>query len=97
MARTLCFHLDKHRDPAIAAGLRLHRVDVTTTPDACLLSTEDEEHIIDALLARGELTETTRYLPSRHWSCHRTPSSAQLPAGQIYLLRAGRGMYYQMT
>ena len=73
MARTLCFHLDKHRDPAIAAGLRLHRVDVTTTPDACLLSTEDEEHIIDALLARGELTETTRYLPSRHWSCHRTP------------------------
>jgi predicted nuclease of predicted toxin-antitoxin system len=49
MARTIRFHLDEHCDPAIAAGLRLHRVDVTTTPDAGLLSAEDEEHIAYAL------------------------------------------------
>ena len=38
-------HSDEYCDPAIAAGLRLHRVDVTTNPDAGLLSAEDEEHI----------------------------------------------------
>ena len=45
MARTRRFHSDEYCDPAIAAGLRLHRVDVTTNPDAGLLSAEDEEHI----------------------------------------------------
>ena len=45
MARTIRFHLDENCDPAIAAGLRLHRVDVTTTNDAGLLGAEDEEHI----------------------------------------------------
>ncbi|MGO8899963.1 MAG: DUF5615 family PIN-like protein [Isosphaeraceae bacterium] len=33
----------------MAAGLRLHRVDVTTAPDAGLLSARDEEHIAYAL------------------------------------------------
>ena len=45
MSRTIRFHLDEHCDPAIAAGLRLHGVDVTTTPDVDLLGAEDEEHI----------------------------------------------------
>jgi predicted nuclease of predicted toxin-antitoxin system len=45
MPRTIRFHLDENCDPAIAAGLRLHGVDVTTTPDARLLNAEDEEHI----------------------------------------------------
>jgi hypothetical protein len=45
MPRTIRFHLDEHCDPAIAAGLRLHGVDVTTTPEAHLLSAEDEEHV----------------------------------------------------
>ncbi len=49
MARTIRFHLDEHCDPAIAAGLRLHKVDVTTTPDAGLLHARDEEHIAHAL------------------------------------------------
>ncbi len=52
MARTIRFHLDEHCDPVIAAGLRLHRVDVTTTPDAGLLSARDEEHIAYALRTR---------------------------------------------
>jgi Domain of unknown function (DUF5615) len=49
MARTIRFHLDEHCDPAIAAGLRVHGVDVTTTADAGLRSAEDEQHIAYAL------------------------------------------------
>ena len=49
MARTIRFHLDENCDGAIAAGLRQHSVDVTTTPDAGLLSAEDEQHIAYAL------------------------------------------------
>jgi hypothetical protein len=45
MARTIRFHLDEHCDPAIAAGLRLHRVDVTTTAQAGLFGAEDVEHV----------------------------------------------------
>jgi len=45
MPRTTRFHLDEHCDPAIAAGLRLHGVDVTTTPEAGLLHAQDEDHI----------------------------------------------------
>src|SRR5215210_5022964 len=45
MPRTIRFHLDENCDPAIARGLRVHGVDVTTTPEAGLLSAEDEEHI----------------------------------------------------
>jgi predicted nuclease of predicted toxin-antitoxin system len=45
MARTIRFHLDEHCDPAIAAGLRLHGVDVTTTAQAGLFGAEDVEHV----------------------------------------------------
>ena len=49
MPRTIRFHLDEHCDPAIARGLRLHGVDVTTTHDAGLLQAEDEDYIAYAL------------------------------------------------
>jgi hypothetical protein len=49
MSRTIRFHLDEHCDPAIAAGLRLHGVDVTTTAEAGLLRAEDEEHLAYAI------------------------------------------------
>ena len=39
------FHLDEHVDPAIAHGLRLRGIDVTTTGDANLLSAPDESHL----------------------------------------------------
>jgi predicted nuclease of predicted toxin-antitoxin system len=45
MPRTIRFHLDEHCDPAIAAGLRLHGVDVTTTVEVGLRTAEDDEHI----------------------------------------------------
>lgn len=43
------FHLDEHVDPAIAAGLRRHGIDVTTTVDAQLISAEDAEHVAFAM------------------------------------------------
>ena len=45
MSRTIRFHLDEHCDPAIAAGLRLHGVDVTSTAEAGLLHARDEDHL----------------------------------------------------
>src|SRR5262249_32511986 len=45
MPRTIRFHLDEHVDPAIAAGLRRHGIDVTTTADAGLLHAPDEDHV----------------------------------------------------
>ena len=57
MPRTIRFHLDEHCDPAIAAGLRLHGVEVTTTPEAGLLHARDEEHIAYAV-ASGRIIFT---------------------------------------
>lgn len=45
MPRTIRFHLDEHCASGIAAGLRLHGVDVTITPEAGLIHAEDVEHI----------------------------------------------------
>lgn len=39
------FHLDEHVDLAIAHGLRLRGIDVTTTNDANLLNALDESHL----------------------------------------------------
>jgi hypothetical protein len=46
------FHLDEHVDPAIAIGLRRRGIDVTTTPDAELLTADDPEHVTFALRER---------------------------------------------
>jgi predicted nuclease of predicted toxin-antitoxin system len=45
MARTIRYHLDENCDPRIAAGLRLHGIDVTTTPESGLLNASDEEQL----------------------------------------------------
>jgi Domain of unknown function (DUF5615) len=45
MPKTIRFHLDENCDAAIAAGLQLHGVDVTTTADAGLGGAIDEEHV----------------------------------------------------
>ena len=57
MPRTIRFHLDEHCDPAIARGLRLHGVEVTTTSEAGLLHAEDEVHIAYGL-ASGRVVFT---------------------------------------
>jgi predicted nuclease of predicted toxin-antitoxin system len=51
MPRTIRFHLDEHCDPAIAAGLRHHGIDVTTTPEAGLIGATDEQQVAYVLPA----------------------------------------------
>ena len=43
MPRTIPIHLDENGSKAIATGLRLHGIDVTTTPEVGLLGAIDEE------------------------------------------------------
>jgi hypothetical protein len=43
------FHLDEHVDTAVAQGLRLRKIDVTTTAEAGLLGAPDEVHLAFAL------------------------------------------------
>jgi predicted nuclease of predicted toxin-antitoxin system len=63
MPRTIRFHLDEHCDPAIASGLRLHGVDVTTTPEAGLLHARDEIRIAYAVASgRVIFTQDRDYL-----------------------------------
>jgi predicted nuclease of predicted toxin-antitoxin system len=38
----ICFHLDEHIDPDVAAALRRHGIDVTTTIDAGLRTANDK-------------------------------------------------------
>jgi len=49
MPRTIRFHLDENCAGAIAAGLRRHGIDVTTTREAGLLGATDPEHVAYAL------------------------------------------------
>jgi predicted nuclease of predicted toxin-antitoxin system len=57
MPKTIRFHLDENCDGAIAAGLRLHGVDVTTTAEAGLAGAADREHVAFAL-AEGRVIFT---------------------------------------
>jgi len=57
MPRTIRFHLDENVDPRIAAGLRAHGVDVTTTPDAGLLAADDLEQL-DYIVREGRVMVT---------------------------------------
>jgi hypothetical protein len=49
MPKTIRFHLDEQANPTIAAGLRRHGINVTTTADAGLLGASDEEHVAYAV------------------------------------------------
>jgi predicted nuclease of predicted toxin-antitoxin system len=63
MPRTIRFHLDEHCDPAIAEGLRRHGIDVTTTREAGLIGTTDEEQVAYALpLGRVLFTQDSDYV-----------------------------------
>ena len=45
MPRTIRFHLDEHVPHAVADGLRLLGIDVTTTADASLIGADDADQI----------------------------------------------------
>jgi predicted nuclease of predicted toxin-antitoxin system len=49
MPRTIRFHFDENCHRAVAEGLRRRGVDVTTTPEAGLLSATDEEQVAHGL------------------------------------------------
>ena len=57
MPRTIRFHLDETCRRAIADGLRLHDVDVTTTSEAKLLTAPDPEQLAYAI-AEGRVLLT---------------------------------------
>jgi predicted nuclease of predicted toxin-antitoxin system len=63
MPRTIRFHLDENCDPRVGAGLRLHAVDVSTTPEAGLLQAPDEAHLAYAVAqSRVIVTQDTDFL-----------------------------------
>lgn len=63
MSRTIRFHLDENCDPRIAAGLRLHGIDVTTTQEAGLLQAPDEGQLAYAVAnGRVIITQDTDFL-----------------------------------
>src|SRR5262245_42432292 len=57
MPRTIAFHLDENCQRAIADGLRRRGVDVTTTPEAVLMSASDGQQRA-CRLARGRVLFT---------------------------------------
>ncbi len=63
MTERIRFHLDEHIDPDVAAALRRHGVDVTTTIDAGLRTADDLAHFVYASTqARVVVTDDPDYL-----------------------------------
>lgn len=63
MPQTIHFHLDENVDPRVAAGLRAHGVDVTTTAEAGLRHASDDEQLAYAIAERRTIiTQDTDFL-----------------------------------
>ena len=61
------FHLDQHVANAVARGLRLRGIDVTTTHEAGLQDAEDLDHIVYALTeGRVIFTQDDDFLRHHH-------------------------------
>ena len=85
MPRTIRFHLDENCDPRIAAGLALHGVDVTTTPEARLLHVPDEAQLAYAFAQqRVIVTQDTDFL--------RMVAAGQETAGVAFYPAQGRSI-----
>jgi len=85
MARTIRFHLDESCDPRIAAGLRLHGIDVTTSNDAGLLNTPDAAQLAFAIAQnRVMITQDTDFL--------RIATSGQEHSGIVYFAAHSRSV-----
>jgi hypothetical protein len=69
VAERIRFHLDEHIDPDIAAALRRHGVDATTTTDAGLRAANDDAQLdsgAEALATRAPTGgQTFRSIPKR--------------------------------
>ena len=85
MPRTIRFHLDENCDPRIAAGLALHGVAVTTTPQAGLLQASDAEQLGYAVAERRVIvTQDTDFL--------RIAAAGQEHAGIVFYPDQGRSI-----
>lgn len=81
----ITFHLDENVDHAIAHGLRLRGVDVTTATDAELIGASDPEHIAFALAEdRVVFTQDQDFL--RHHQ------AGDEHAGIVYSQQGGRSI-----
>jgi hypothetical protein len=60
------FHLDEHVSPAVAAGLRLRGIEVTTALEAGLGGAADSEHLAFALRERRVIVTHDRHFPQLH-------------------------------
>ena len=83
MPRTIRFHLDENCDPRIAAGLALHGVAVTTTPEAGLLQASDAEQLGYAVAERRVIvTQDTDFFESLR-QVRNTPASSSTPIRDV--------------
>jgi hypothetical protein len=83
MPRTIHFHLDENGAAAIAAGLRRHGIDVTTSANVGLLGAHDGEQIGHALsLGRVIFTQDRDFL-----AIH---ASGSLHSGIVYCPKDSR-------
>jgi predicted nuclease of predicted toxin-antitoxin system len=85
MARTIRFHLDESCDPRIAAGLRLHGIDVTTSQEAGLLHASD-----DTQLAFGR--SQSRVIITQDADFLRIASTGQDHPGMVYFPSQSRSL-----
>ena len=75
------FHLDEHCDPAIAAGLRLHGVDVTSTAEAGLLHARDEDHLAYGVATGRVIFTQDQDFLSTTWRAWSTGASRSATSG----------------
>jgi uncharacterized protein with PIN domain len=71
MSIPLRFHLDEHVSPAVAAGLRLRGIDVSTAHDARLIGAGDAEHLAFALREKRVMVTHDRHFPRLHAAGHK--------------------------
>ena len=88
MLQVIRFHLDEHIDPAIAAGLRNHGIDVTTAAHAGLLGASDEEHISSALSQDRVIVWWGQTLFSVSGAKKRAANKKRAVFGKVFLARA---------
>ena len=92
MPRTILFHLDENVDPRIAAGLRIHGIETTTTPEAGLLQADDLEQLAYIMLqGRVIVTQDPDFL-RLHAAGHPHPGIAFYPSASRSIGKVIRGI-----
>jgi hypothetical protein len=92
MPQTIRFHLDENVDPAIAQGLVLRGVDVTTTQDAGLISAEDVDHLEYCRRTGRVLFTTDRDFLRIHSKDPRHPGIVYAHQRRVYIGDVVRGL-----